>query len=295
MTNPDVFMPSSYAYEPTSFLNQFGPEEQLFQRPSLNYLSNPRGPQRDPPSNPAQRPLYAPPQYPSPHYTPEQQQQAIPNSNPYQRMPMQQQPQAHYEEPAYRPRYSSDNQDIFSTDHTDTYQSEPTDDSKRQGELSKSLDFARMTFILAVWNDLQRNNVQKRESAPRTKPNPPSGQSWQHPGSQQSKGSFQHQYRPSVGQKVNHIDENVDISRSKENSYHRSPTKRYENSYARRGDHEGNSVQDKQEQEYQYPSTRSMNPDENNPPENSTPKTVAIPLSKDTLLVFGASSSRSFR
>ena len=146
--------------------------------------------------------------------------------------------------------------------------------------------FLQGRSFLAVWNDLHRNNAQKRESANRSKPNPPpSGQTGQHPSSQQSKGSFPHQYRPSGGQRVNHIDDTVDMNRNKENSYQRSPPKRQENTYARRRDPDANSLQDRQEQEYQMPMTMTVHPDDNNQQDYPSPKTVAIPLSKDFLLL----------
>ena len=87
--NPnESYMPSSYPYEPASFLSQFGSEDQLFQRPSLNnlgqnYVSNPTR-TRDPSG------------YVPTSYTPAQQ---------------------HYQPPSPRQRYPSDNQEMFFTDH----------------------------------------------------------------------------------------------------------------------------------------------------------------------------------
>lgn len=54
MNSTDIFMPSSYDTGPTSFLSNFGAEDQLFQQPLLNaigqnYVPNPRAPVPPPP------------------------------------------------------------------------------------------------------------------------------------------------------------------------------------------------------------------------------------------------------
>jgi hypothetical protein len=63
MNSTDVFMPSSYNTEPVSFLNNFGPDDQLFQQPLLNAIGQNYVPNaRPPPSSSQQQPKQHQPQ-----------------------------------------------------------------------------------------------------------------------------------------------------------------------------------------------------------------------------------------
>lgn len=60
MNSTDVFMPSSYGTGPSSFLNNFGPDDQLFQQPLFNamgqnYVPNTRVPPPPPPQQQQQQ------------------------------------------------------------------------------------------------------------------------------------------------------------------------------------------------------------------------------------------------
>ena len=246
MNSNNVYVPSSYSYEPVSFLSQFGPEDQLFQRPLLNTLGQNS---RLPPAPP--RPPVAQP----------------PTSN-YQRIPPQLQ---QLEEPfGAQQHYLSDEQDAFFTDQqttneqsTNNFHHFQDEDSKRQGSslVLSSLNINMNLIFSAVWNDLQRTNFQKHDSANQYKRNN---------NRQTSKASPQFPYRPSVGTRVNPMeDNNNDGQRSKENSYQRSPTKRYEDSLVRGKPMDNYPSNDPFESNNQYTNENG-----------ASPKTIAIPLSK---------------
>ncbi len=64
MNSTDVFMPSSYNTEPAAFLNNFGPDDQLFQQPMLNAIGQNYVPKtRPPPPPPQQQQQKQQPQY----------------------------------------------------------------------------------------------------------------------------------------------------------------------------------------------------------------------------------------
>jgi hypothetical protein len=129
MNGTDVFVPLSYTTGPGSFLSHFGPEDQLFRRPSLNTYGQSYAPNPRPPPPPQQRDIsfdqpYArlspPPQrtsYNPPHLSTNQQ-QPPPNMdlfNKHQRDTSQQQ----YEEQIPRHMYPPNNQQTFFTDPND--------------------------------------------------------------------------------------------------------------------------------------------------------------------------------
>lgn len=115
MNSNDVYVPSSYSYEPVSFLSQFGPEDQLFQRSLLpNVTHTPRLPPVVPPTNPS-----------------------------YQRAPGPLQ----FNEPPSHQRYLNDRADPFFTDNNNlnetslpppSFNPQYEDESKRQGSLQES-------------------------------------------------------------------------------------------------------------------------------------------------------------
>ena len=121
MNGTDIFVPSSYTATPGSFLDHFGYDDQLFQRPLLNtlgqnYVPNPRPPpsqqqqQRDILFDQSQRPIYPP----SRNYAFEQQPVQPPPPNPfieYQRAPPQ--------PPRHEQQNPADNQPLFFTDNND--------------------------------------------------------------------------------------------------------------------------------------------------------------------------------
>lgn len=144
--NPnESYMPSSYPYEPASFLSQFGSEDQLFQRPSLNnlgqnYVSNPTR-TRDSSG-------YVPTSYTS--------------------------AQQQYQPPSPRQRYSSENQETFFTDHHGPETPPPPpppalpshyqyqqqqhhdEDSKRQGNYMHE---NRLKIIYILFSCLERSST----------------------------------------------------------------------------------------------------------------------------------------
>lgn len=101
-------------------------------------------------------------------------------------------------------------------------------------------------FDTAVWNELQRTNAKaheknakKHESANRNRAPFGSTFNWNNPGSQQSSALSKSPQRPSHHipppvSRPNHIEDNIDMIKNKENSYHRIPARKYENSFAKR-------------------------------------------------------------
>ena len=86
----------------------------------------------------------------------------------------------------------------------------------------------------------QEKNSKKHESGNRNRAPFGSTFNWNNPGSQQnstvSKSPQRPFHHPPPVSKPNHIEENIDMIKNKENSYYRSPTRKYENSYAKRKD-----------------------------------------------------------
>ena len=133
-----------------------------------------------------------------------------------------------------------------------------------------------------MWNELQRTsakvqekNSKKQESSIRNKPAFGSTTNSQHSSPQRP---FHH---PPPVSKSNYVDENIDMIKNKENSYHRSPGKRYENSYSKRKDMHSGYDNEKYEQIHQrqtsLPVTLNLNTGDNSQ-SGSLPGTVTIPL-----------------
>ncbi len=97
-------------------------------------------------------------------------------------------------------------------------------------------------------------------------------------------------HHPPPISRPNHIEENIDMIRNKENFYHRYPARKYENAFSKRKDLQTESIYDKQEHEPKIlspptnpqrhaslPVTVNLNTGEN-PQSGVLPATVTIPL-----------------
>ena len=104
-------------------------------------------------------------------------------------------------------------------------------------------------------------------------------------GSQQSsalpKSPQRHFHQPPPVSKPNHIEENIDMIKNKENFYHRSPARKYENTYSKRKDldsAQGNERQDQERARHaSLPITVNLNTGEH-PQSGSLPPRVPIPI-----------------
>ncbi|CAF0864304.1 unnamed protein product [Rotaria sp. Silwood1] len=336
MDNNDLYMPSSYTTNPGAFLNYFGPEDQLFQRPLLNslgqnYVPNPRPslpPPQPPPQqydttfdqththmSPTQRTSYVRPNLPpnpintqpSSLHSGSSNQQNTNLFNEYQRIP----PQQRYEEHLPRQIKPSNNQEMFFfTDNKDDQYEQQQQQQQQQQQSNvtsyrsndqQDQDFKRQ----AIWNEFQRTsaktqekNAKKRESPNRGKGTFGSSSTWNSSGNQQSSNLFKPPQRilhhPPPITKPNNIEEHIDMIKNKENFYHRSPVRKYENMYLERKDLHNDYGNGKHEQEPKIqssslpsptkpqrqsslPVTINLNTGENSQTE-SIPATVTIPL-----------------
>ncbi|CAM2711010.1 unnamed protein product [Rotaria socialis] len=262
--NSDIFVPSSYSSEPNSFLNYFGPEDQLFQRPTFNslgqnYIPNTRQQQPPPPPpqfnqrvpsldqthihlSPTQRTSYARPQLTPNAINSQQQQQqtsvySVPSNqqnrnvfDEYQKFP----PQQQYNELNTRQINPPNNQEMFFTDAKDDQfeQQSPVISQRSNDQLDQ--DSKRQ----AVWSELQRTSAKtqekkskKREAMNRSKGTFGSSSTWNSAGSQPLATQFKPPQRivhhPPPITKPSQSEEYIDTNRNKENVY-RPPARRYE-------------------------------------------------------------------
>ncbi|CAF4001090.1 unnamed protein product [Rotaria sordida] len=287
MDNNNLFMTSSYTTDSGAFLNYFGPEDQLFQRPLLNtlgqnYVPNSRPPLPPPPPppqqynttfdqpythiSPTQRTSYVRPNLPpNPINTQPSSLHSVPSNqqntnlfNEYQRIP----PQQHYEEQIVRQINPSSNQETFFTDSKDNQyeqhqqQQQQSSTTSHRSSDQQDQDFKRQ----AIWNELQRTsakvhekNVKKRESPNRGKGTFGSSSTWNSSGSQQSSNLFKPPqrtlYHSQPITKPNHTEEHSDMVKNKENFYQRSPIRKHENLYVERKDLHNDYGNEKYEQE----------------------------------------------
>ena len=310
------------------FLSHFGPEDQLFRRPSANnpssnYGSNSRPPpvqQREPAveqkyasSSPPHRAAYSQSQQPINNYH-EQTRLPIqpspsrpvhqPTPNQYREHPTRMPSQQQYEEPMPRKQHSSSNQDLMFANHRHDHPSaqtsfptpssppsmmhQPSEDSKRQSNRPlKSSSHSKHRLFSDVWDELHRTNSRKRESAHRTKGNPPPNSIGRGSGGgQQSKPPSRHQYQPSPIARPTHTDDNADATRNKENTFHRSPAKHYESAHSKSRSRDEHSANDRQEQDSyqrrQPPAAMPRHPSDDADHESTSGGTTAIPLSTIT-------------
>lgn len=225
----------------SSFLNYFGQEDQLFQRPlrhtlGQNYLPNTRPPLQLPKDTTS--------------YVPPRQQFNDQPVSPQRPNPFIDYQRAQQEE-------KQPNQETFFTDHPEDQ------DSKRQ----------------AVWNELQRTsaktqekNAKKQESPARNRAPFGSTLTWNDSNSRRS--SDNHHPPPPIT-RSNYADENVDANRNKENSYHRSPVRKYENTYAKQ--QEPRVPYQPPARQTSIPVTVNLNPGEHSQ-SGSLPTTVTVPV-----------------
>lgn len=102
---------------------------------------------------------------------------------------------------------------------------------------------------------------------------------WNGSGSQQSSAQRPPIHHPPPITRPSYTEENIDMMRNKENSYQRSPLRKYENTYAKRKDFEQESrVQfQSSSQQANVPVTVNLNTNEHSQ-NGSLPATVTIPI-----------------
>ena len=158
-------------------------------------------------------------------------------------------------------------------------------DSRRQGKFILFIELNLICFDSAVWNELQRTNVKvqeknvkKHESANRNRAPFGSTLNWtnSNTGSQHSSPLARSPQRPFHHppplSKPNHVDDNIDMIKNKENFYHRYPPRKYENTYSKRKDLSSETAYDKQQEQ----ESKVLPPPTNSLRHTSLPVTVNL-------------------